>query len=1062
MACTTSYRFGAIDRHIGRVALRFLVRDRIQGYILLMVTLSLVAIAAQVAFHLSIERDNQRVSAELQNQLARRDIGQGLYRRLLAIDALFGRLADLEDPRDLATVRGLLDTQLQTMQEALSVLQDGGTYLDTIGINLPGKDELRRPIAYHPGLGAGYVLEVLELAPKLVELDVLAGHLETLVVRQMTAPSQEKAELRERIAILLKATRSILLRGEENIGRILYETDENAHRLEQEIQASRRVNDRLRLWVIAASIVAVLGLLLFVLHRVGRIIEERHQAKRQLERTLANTEAILEAAPVGMILVDLEHRVVRANPAAAEIAGFSARDLLGHACHELICPAERGRCPVHDLGQTVDHSEKTVLTVEGGQVPVYKTVRSLVIDGQEMLLEAFIDITELKEARERFRLLLDSASEGIFGFDSEGRSSFVNPAAARLLGYDVQELQGHDVHEMIHHSHEDGATYPSHTCRMAEVLRTGTPSHVDDEVFWRKDGTCFPVEYTSTPLWRGDRIAGAVVTFTDVTVRRQAESALIAARQAAEQADRAKSAFLAKMSHEIRTPMNGVLGMAELLASTGLDPKQRKFLDTIERSAKTLLQIINDILDLSKIEAGKMDLDHAPFDLRELCEDALELLAHRAQEKGLEICAQVAAETPRRVVGDANRLRQVLINLLGNAIKFTDRGEVVLRVQEDEGGAPAGRLLFEVQDTGIGLDAAAQERIFEAFAQEANHALARSAGTGLGLAISRQLVRLMGGRIGVTSAPGEGSRFWFTARLPAAADRPQSADPRPMLGRRILIADRHPSVRAGLREQCSVLGADTEEAESTEQALGELQRALETAEPFHLVLFERALDGSEALTDMEPIGISPSPAVISMRPVYDVGRAPAELPADACELTKPVRSNALLHCLNTSLGVPGETTRYVDGRFDEIPGHRALGLKVLVAEDNPVNQLVAEEMLIGLGCEAHLAADGKEAVSCFAAECFDLVLMDCQMPIMDGYEASRKIRTLETAQSLTPVPIVALTANAMKGARENALAAGMDDYLTKPFTIDALAHILSKWGAVHQRREPATDTSALD
>ncbi|MBF0144199.1 MAG: PAS domain S-box protein [Magnetococcales bacterium] len=654
----------------------------------------------------------------------------------------------------------------------------------------------------------------------------------------------------------------------------------------------------------------------------------------------------------------------------------------------------------------------------------------------------------------------DSLGAGVLALDMEGCLTFLNKKGEQLLGWREDELLGQNFHSLVHSRKVDGSVRPVEDCPMQRAL-LGRSVRVEEDSFTRKNGETLMAAYVATPLRRNREIVGSVTVFQDIGKQLRKEAELRSSRDQALENSRLKSEFLANMSHEIRTPMNAIVGMNDLLMDSPLNDEQLEFAKIVRESSLSLLSLINDILDFSKIEAGKVDIEVIDFTLVTVVEGAAELLASQANAKGLSLMTLISPRIPRVLRGDPGRLRQMLLNLIGNAVKFTDAGEVMVRAELASRQQHDLVVHFSVADTGIGLSSSVQSRLFMPFSQGTGDTNRKYGGTGLGLAITKRLVDLMGGEIGAESGEGRGAVFWF--RVPFVASEvpaDKGADPgklaAPLKGVRILLVLINISDREILESYLTSWHVIVETVTSGEAARAALREATTRGERYSAIIVGSTvsdLELKEFSQGLDREGLLGGMPVVALQELEDKSwRQEVMLAGCAAVLTKPVR---LLELAEKLVGViaPEKLRPKVASFSEELPSvlpepdtYDALesGKLLLLVEDNPVNRKVALTQLKKMGYAAHAVANGKEAVEAVGRLPYALILMDCQMPVMDGFEATHAIRRMDQTSS-RHIPIIAMTANAMKGDRERCLKAGMDDYLSKPVAPEDLKKKLQYW-----------------
>ncbi|MET0496166.1 MAG: PAS domain S-box protein [Actinoplanes sp.] len=772
-------------------------------------------------------------------------------------------------------------------------------------------------------------------------------------------------------------------------------------------------------------------------------------SRRQAEDTRAWLAAIVNGTEDAVIGKSLDGTITSWNPGAERHYGYSAEEAIGQSIR-LILPPEQ----LDEIASTLDR------VACGEPVELHNTVR-VRKNGTKMHVTVSIspirdstgtvtgaasiarDITERMKAEERFQRLVLAAPDAMLIVDEAGAITLVNEQTERLFGYPGAELIGQPVELLIPRRFRAKHAALRHQYHAApEIRRMGSGQELTGV---RRDGSQFPVEISLAPLdtEQGMHVSAAI---RDITERREVEKTLALARDEALAAAQLKSQFVAMVSHEIRTPMNGVIGLTNLLLQTPLEPGPRRYAQAIRNSGQALLTIINDILDFSKIEAGKFELVEVDLDLDGLLEDVINVAAEAARAKDLEVLVHYPPALPTALRGDAGRLRQALLNLLGNAVKFTDHGQVQLLAEPATAGVDGGpRITFTVTDTGIGVAAKDLPRLFDAFSQVDAATDRQFGGTGLGLTITRQLVELMGGSLDVESEPGQGSRFSFTIpfRLrPAQETRKRFLD-QPS-GRKLLVVDDNPTIRHFITQHARAWGISATAAPDGSSALDCLRRSA-PHHPFDLAVIDQHMSGMNGVTLIEQINADPAIPPLRTLLLTSGSNHDDELAAatgvDAVT-AKPVGPSQLFNCLLELLNPDTAEAGDLGGPLPAGLSGSNRGL-ILLAEDNAINQMVAVDTLAVLGYQVEVARNGVEAVELAGTGHYRAILMDCQMPRMDGYTATTEIRHRERADE--HIPIIAMTAGALAEDKQRCHAAGMDDYLAKPIDPDQLQTALDRW-----------------
>ena len=872
----------------------------------------------------------------------------------------------------------------------------------------------------------------------------------------------------ETVLILLERNLSIessdLIEAGSNIRRALQEVRSASSRLWQQyreiaIEITNRWQE-VNLLVLASCLLA--AFLAFLLRAYHRDLMDRKESERALRESEDRYRRLVEVSP-DAILVHRDSKILFVNTTGVQMLGAdSAKSLVGAELSSLNVEGNESFDWTQFRNQNGEVRPKhhRIMRVDGKAIDVEIVATEFAYQDHPAVQMVVRDITEKRQQTEalaasesRYLSLFENVSEGLYRSSVDGQLLDANPALVSMLGYEsLEELRTKSI----------GFDLYIDSAEREAAVRQFTSNGVLNSFelrLRRKDGTTLNVLENARAVMSPE---GEVLcyegTLTDISHMKQVEDALVEARDQALHVSRLKSEFLANVSHEIRTPMNGIIGMTDLLGETELNSEQREYADAVRRSAGFLMNIINDVLDFSKIEAGRVELERIEFNLRESVEDVVELLAEQAQEKGLDFAATFDTDLPASFSGDPYRIQQIITNLAGNAIKFTPSGHVVIRVHCLHADNAASEIEIEVLDTGIGISPELKSRLFQPFTQGDGSTTRRFGGTGLGLAISRQLVEMMGGRIGAELRSGGGSRFWFRVPLSVISQRPAIAVTRLdwSQARRALLAIPRPEQLDSCTSVLAALGIEVVLAGNGQELLLMAGDAQAQNEAFSLILVHDQLPDMNSFTLAEHLlvaGIDPSQSLIRFLRMRDRASERQNDHLFAATLSDPFRQRGLIEVVERINAGQTEKSNLIElsrRLIEEALIRPQSQSRVLVAEDNAINQRVAIRMLEKLGLKADIVDNGAKAVEALKEIAYPLVLMDCQMPEMDGFQSTAAIRSWEAEQGLARTPILAMTAHAMPGDRERCLDAGMDDYISKPISLAALEAILQKWMQVER------------
>ena len=1016
------------------------LRDSALARIVVFMLTIFAALAALEVIRFVFNNLDAEIEKRITAQNEMKDNVSRLPHSLLTLEAELANLIAANDQMDI-------QTSIDNINKSISTINSSITSIESFD-----EKERKSSSASHVKFGSTRIDgAIAKLRNSLAALLAFTKKIERFKAKERDSSinGAKTAELTK--AHILRQFPWVLRRLNQDAAVLAIKADQDATETITKLSENRQVHAFWRL-ITRATVILVVCALSLVLCR--QVIHDH----KKLAAANKNIDRMLQSIPVGIMLIS-EDKIVRGvNDEILQLLEANDVDeIVGASCTELFkldndqvhkCPFKNNEDPEKPL---TNHMK--LRTLKGNSVPVIQTAAPIIVNGARLMLESFVDISyqteyneKLEMAASRWQETFDAIRDMIAVIDKDMRIVACNKAMKEA--FPELEKEHPQCHSIIH-----GLCEPIDGCVGCETFKTGQLAST--EIFERHIGDRW-IDARTFPVKDADgEVTQIIHTFRDITDLKEAESELIKAKNAAEKANEAKSLFLSMMSHEIRTPMNGVIGMTELLAQTSLDEEQKDFVKTIQLSGEALLSIINDILDYSKIESGKLELERHPFDVIKLVEDSVELMSIRAADKNLDLLYFVEPDTPIFILGDPLRLRQILINLIGNALKFTEEGEVLLSVKpESEPGESDGnlKLRFSVKDTGIGISEEGKKRLFRDFSQVDSSTTRKYGGTGLGLAICKRLSKLMGGDIEVESVEGEGTTFSFTIETEAV-----EREPRPhhchnvpeLMNLDILLVDDNETNLKILASQTSNWGMNPTPVDSGAKALLELKRKKFDAVITDLHMPE--MDGVSLAREIRAIPENESLKLILLSSANEPPDTETRKTLFDAVLHKPSKQSRLFDTL-VNLCASVDDTENNDSRASAPastpPAETAepsSDIKILVAEDNLINRKLADKLFEKLGYAASFAENGLEVLKMLEENSYDLVFMDCQMPEMDGYDATKAIRKLESEKKDTP--IIAMTANAMNGDRDICIAAGMNDYISKPIKLNELKSKINKWAS---------------